>query len=276
MNPVSERLRRTISSLGIVVLIVVYGVPLVWIILTSVKSNTAIQANPAGPVFAPTFNAYVTITTQGTLGTAALNSAIIAIFTTLLTMCIAVPTAYGLDRTKGFILSAGLGVLVLLQMIPQTATIIPLYKVFATWRMLGTLTSVVLADTALLLPFTVLVLRPFASAISTEIEEAAEIDGANVFARFFRIVVPLMSNGVATAASLVFILSWGEFLNAISFLTEPQSYPISALISQEISNYGISWSGLMAIAVVGSLPILLVFLVAQNRLASGLSLGAIK
>ena len=264
------------SLVGVVVLILLYGIPLLWLVVTSLKDNRAIFANPGSIIFTPTFHAYAEIAQGGTLGQAALNSAIISIGTTLLTIGIGIPTAYGLDRSRGTLLTVGLGVLVLLQMIPQTATIIPLYRVLGAWRLLGTLPGVILADTALFLPFTVLVLRPFVGGLPRAIEEAASIDGASTWTTFIRIIVPLMSNGIATAASLVFILSWGEFLYAISILTNPATYPISALISQQISAYGTSWSGLMALAVVGSLPILLVFVVAQRRLASGLSLGAVK
>jgi len=264
------------SLLGVLFLIVAYGIPLIWLLATSLKDNRAIFANPGGILFSPSFHSYLQIAREGTLGRAALNSAIISVGTMLLTLVLGVPTAYGLDRIRGTTLTVGLGFLVLLQMIPQTASIIPLYRVLGLWRLLGSLPGVVLADTALFLPFTVLVLRPFVGAIPREIEEAAVMDGAKSGTAFIRIIVPLMANGIATAASLVFILTWGEFLYAISILTNPDTYPISALISQQISAYGTSWSGLMALAVVGSLPILVVFVIAQRRLASGLSLGAVK
>ncbi len=264
------------SMIGVILLLVLYGVPLLWLLATSFKDNRAIFANPGGLIFSPSFQAYAQIAQEGTLGKAALNSAIISVGTTVLTLLFGIPAAYGLDRRRGAPLTVGMGILVLLQMIPQTATIIPLYRVLGAWQLLGTLPGVVLADTALFLPFTILVLRPFVGGIPREIEEAAAMDGARTRTAFLRIIVPLMANGIATAASLVFILAWGEFLYAISILTDPDTYPISALISQQISAYGTSWSGLMALAAVGSLPILIVFVVAQRRLASGLSLGAVK
>ncbi len=275
-KPGREQSASLRAQVGIVILILLYAVPLAWMVVTSLKSNREIFADPAGLAFRPSFNAYVAIAQQGTLGTAALNSVIIALGTTILTVGIALPTAWGLERSGGTVLSVGLGFLVVLQMIPQTANIIPLYRVLGAWRLLGTLPGVILADTALFLPFTVLMLRPFVAGVPFEMEEAASIDGAPPRVIFIRIVFPLLRNGAATAASLVFILAWGEFLYAISILTNPSTYPISALISQQVSAYGTSWSGLMALAVVGSLPILVVFVVAQRRLASGLSLGAVK
>lgn len=161
-------------------------------------------------------------------------------------------------------------------MIPQTATIIPLYRILGSWGLLGTIPGGILANSARFLPFTVLILRPFAGSIPREIEEWAALAGADRFTIFLRIVFPLMMNGIATAASIIFILSWGEFLYAISILAHPETYPISARISQQISACGASWSGLMVLAVIGSLPVLIVFIIAQGRLASGLSLGATK
>lgn len=275
-SPVTQGLRRWLGRLGVFFLLLLYGVPLVWIVLSSLKSNREIFANPASIVFSPTLSAYQTLWQDGTLLSALLNSVIIAVATTILTLVLSIPTAYGLDRAGGTFLSLGLGALVLLQMIPQTASVIPLYRVFGTWQLLGTLFGLILANTALLIPFTVLILRPFVSAVPREIEEAAAIDGAGPLTIFARIVTPLIANGAATAASVVFILSWGEFLYAVSFLTDPATYPVSALISQQISSYGISWADLMALAAVGSLPILIVFVLAQRRLASGLSLGAVK
>jgi multiple sugar transport system permease protein len=272
----SRVLRFAASRLGLIILLVLYAIPIIWMVATSLKSNVAIFANPASLVFSPTFSAYAKIWTQGTLGTAALNSVIIAVSTMVLTLLIAIPAAYGLDRARGAFLSVGLALLVLFQMVPQTASVIPLYRILGTWKLLGSLAGVILADTAMLTPFTVLIIRPFVRSVPVELEEAAEIDGAGTLTSFVRVVLPLIANGIATAAAIVFILAWGEFLYAISFLSNPQSYPISALISQEISSYGTSWSGLMALAVVGSLPILLVYIVAQRRLASGLSLGAVK
>ncbi len=276
MSALSRRGRSPLAAAGVGVLILLYGIPLAWMLATSLKDNRAIFANPGGIVFRPSFGAYVEIAKEGTLGQAALNSGIISVGVTLLTIAIGVPAAYGLGRSRRSLVTVGLAVLIVLQMIPQTAQIIPLYRVLGAWRLLGTLPGVILADTALFLPFTILVLRPFAAGIPKEIEEAAAIDGARSWTVFTRLIVPLMGNGVATAASLLFILSWGEFLYAISILTNPTSYPISALISQQVSAYGTSWSGLMALGVVGSLPILVVFVVAQRRLASGLTLGAVK
>lgn len=263
------------SRVGSLVLLIVYGFPLYWLVATSFKTNVEIFADPAGIVFSPSTSAYHRVL-NASLAHAALNSGIIAVCTTALTLALGVPAAYGLARTRTVLLPVGLGSLILLQMIPPTASVIPLYKVLAGWNLLGTLAGVIIADSAMLIPFAVLLLRPFFQTIPEVMEEAAAVDGASRLRTFVTILLPLARNGIATVGTLIFIIAWGEFLYAISFLTNPEAYPISAVISQQVSAYGIDWPGLMALATVTSIPVLVLFAATQRRLAEGLSLGSVK
>lgn len=267
-----------LDRLARIILILFYVVPLYMLIATSLKgSNVAIYKAPAAMVFHPTLRAYEAIFSGGSLWFSIESSFLIAVGTTFLTLTLATPAAYALARGRQRLaLSAGLGILIILQMVPQTAAIIPLYRIQGRWNLLDTRVGVILADSALFLPFTILILRPFMRAVPIDIEEAARIDGAGRFAIFRLIVLPLVKNGLATAATLVFILAWGEFIYAISILTTPTKYPISAVISQQISAYGVGWANLMALAVLCSLPILIVYAFGQRSLATGLTLGAVK
>jgi multiple sugar transport system permease protein len=161
-------------------------------------------------------------------------------------------------------------------MVPQTANVIPLFQIFGSWGLLDSTFGVILADTALLIPFAVLLMRPFFRAVPEALEEAASIDGASTWRTFRSIVLPVARNGVATAATLVFLLSWGEFLYAVNFLLTPGKYPLSALLAQQVSAFGINWPGLMALAVITSIPILVLFACTYRLLREGLTLGAVK
>ena len=155
---------------------------------------------------------------------------------------------------------------IFLQMLPQTAAVIPLYKVLGSWKLLGAIPGVVLADAALL--------RPFFLAIPLEIEEAATVDGASPWRVFARIALPLALNGTLTAGIIIFLIAWGEFLYAISFLVDPTQYPLSVLIASQLGQYGNNWPALMSIAVATGLPILVIFVVSYRRLREGLALGS--
>ena len=268
-------LRFTWSArIGAILLLIVYGTPLYWLVSTSFKASTDVFRGLATFVtFEPTLAAYQRVWNADLLHSA-VNSLLIALGTALLTLTLSVPAAYALARLRGFVVSAGLALVIFLQMMPQTAAVIPLYKVLGGWSLLGQIPGVVLADAALLLPFCTLLLRPFFLAIPIEIEEAATVDGASPWRVFARIALPLALNGTVTAGIIIFLIAWGEFLYAISFLVDPAQYPLSVLIASQLGQYGNNWPALMAIAVATGLPILLIFVVSYRRLREGLALGS--
>ncbi|WP_382308154.1 carbohydrate ABC transporter permease [Herbiconiux sp. UC225_62] len=259
-----------------IVLFLVYGIPILWIVLTSLKNSSDVLSDSAAFVFAPTLDAYVTVFQTSGLLQAAGQSFIIAASTTVLTLAVAIPAGYALARVGGRITTICLGLLIVLQMVPQTATVIPLFQLFGQWGLLDNTLGVILADTALLIPFAIILMRPFFRAVPEALEESAAIDGASTWRSFFSVVLPVARNGVATTGTLVFLLSWGEFLYAVNFLLSPGSYPLSALLAQQVSAFGINWPGLMALAVITSIPILVLFALTYRLLREGLTLGAVK
>jgi len=271
MKQTAGPVTRTVKAL----LTIMYGVPILWIVLTSFKSSSAVFGSQSSLLFKPVTTAYVDVL-NGALMTALRQSLLISTGTTVLTLLIAVPAAYGLARTRGRISTIGLGLLIVLQMMPQTATVIPLFQILGNWSLLNSTPGVVIADTALLIPFATLLLRPFFRAVPPELEEAGSIDGASIWRTFVSIVLPLARNGVFTVGTLIFLLSWGEFLYAVNFFLAPGSYPLSALLAQQVSAFGINWPGLMALAVLTSLPILVVFTATYRLLRDGLTVGAVK
>lgn len=264
------------ARVGQVVLLLIYGVPLFWLVTTSFKpTNEVFGGLSTFLVFTPSTAAYQRVW-HADLLRSGINSGLIAAGTTLLTLSLAVPAAYALARLRGHIVSVGLALIIVLQMMPQTAGLIPLYKVLGSWNLLGSIPGVILADAALLLPFCTLLLRPFFLAIPIEIEEAATVDGASAWRTFAQIALPLALNGTATAGTIIFLIAWGEFLYAISFLVDPLQYPLSVLIASQIGMYGNNWPALMAIAVAAGLPILIIFLLTYRNLREGLALGSIR
>lgn len=256
-------------------LTLMYGVPILWILLTSVKSSDDVFDPSRTFLFRPVTTAYVEAL-SGDLARALLQSVTIATCATALVLVIAIPAAYGLARTRGPLPTLALGLLIVLQMMPQTATVIPLFQAFSGWRLLDTTAAVVLADAALLAPFATLLLRPFFRAVPPQIEEASSIDGAGMIRTFWSVVLPVARNGVATVGTLTFLLAWGEFLYAVNFYLTPGQYPLSALLAQQVSAFGINWPGLMALAVLTSIPILIVFSATYRLLRDGLTVGAVK
>jgi multiple sugar transport system permease protein len=256
--------------------LLMYGIPIIWIVITSLKAQGDVENAGKLFIFTPTLDAYASVLSGGSLITAGVQSLIIAAGTTVLTLAVAIPAAYGLARAGGRIPTICLGLLIVLQMMPQTASVIPLFQIFGSWGLLDNRIAVILADSALLIPFATLLLRPFFRAVPMALEEAASIDGASNWRTFRSIVLPIARNGAATTGTLVFLLSWGEFLYAVNFFLSPGTYPLSALLAQQVSAFGINWPGLMALAVVTSIPILILFVFTYRLLREGLTLGAVK
>jgi multiple sugar transport system permease protein len=261
-----------LQMVGILVLFLIYILPLYSLVAASLSTNVQLVSE-FSLVFTPTLDAYKRVI-NGALVQASTNSLIIATGTTTVTIAIAVPAAYGIARAPGLLVSLALGSLIILQMMPQTSAVIPLYQILGAWHLIGSLPGLILADAAQMLPFCILILRPFFRGIPLEVEEAAAVDGARRWRIFLRIALPLARNGIATAAALVFLIAWGEFLYAITLLFEPATYPISALLAQQHSNWGLDWPALMALATLSSLPILAIYLLAYRSLREGISLGA--
>jgi multiple sugar transport system permease protein len=261
--------------IGLVLLTLIYGVPLLWLVLTSLRTNQDIFASPTNIFIAPQLDAYRLVWAAG-VPQALLSSVTIALGTTVLVVLLAAPAAYALCRVSGAVTAVVIGTLIGLQMLPTASSVIPLFRLLASWHLLGSLWGVVIADAALLLPFAIILLRPFFRAVPLELEEAATTDGAHTLTVLWRIVLPLVRNGLITVATFIFIISWGEFLYAVTLLTDPDKYPITALISQQVTQYGVRWNQMMALAVIGAVPVFLIFIATQRRLREGLSMGAVK
>lgn len=271
-----RRRREPLAFATRLVLYVLYGLPLLWILLTSLKRKSEVLTSQASVLFTPTLDAYVSALADPQLGASFRQSAIVAVGTALLCLLLAIPAAYAVARVRSRLIVAMLVALVILQMIPQTAQLIPLFWILARLRLLDTELGLVLADTALFLPWAILLLRPFFAAIPTSLEEAARIDGAGTLRTFGSIAVPLARNGVWTVGAIIFLVSWGEFLYGITFMLSPQRYPLSALIAQQAGAFGIDWPGMMAFAVVSAVPVFLVYVASYRTLKTGLTLGAVK
>ena len=272
------RLRGLPARLFLLALVLIYAIPLYWLLATSLKSPADLASDPSGLIFAPTLQAFQAVWSSSI--TAAYASFEIAVGTTVVVVILACLTTYGLTRSLGrraqLSLALGVAVLVTLHMVPQPTSVIPLYALLADWHLTNTIPGVIVADVALELPFAVLLLRPFFLGVPRDLEDAARVDGATNLVVFWRIVLPLVRNGLFTVAALTFMIIWGEFIYAISFLNDPNVYPVSALLAQQISLISASWNDLMAIAVLTSVPILIVFVVSQRRLVESVTLGAVR
>jgi multiple sugar transport system permease protein len=263
---------RILSTVAIAILFLLYAIPLFFVVLASFKDNTEVVNDAAGLVFTPTVAAYQAMFSPAFF-LALLNTFLIAAGTTILVLVAAVPLAYVLAKARSVWTGVVIGALIALQMVPAATAVIAQYQVLGAIGQLGTTLGVILAMGAGAVPYAVLILRPFYLSVPVEVEEAAQVDGSGRYRTFVQIVFPLVRNGVSLIGVLIFIGAWGEFLYPISFLNSQQQFPLSVLIVQQQGYYGTQWNNVMALAILGAIPTIVVFGFVARRLTSGIALG---
>jgi len=260
-------------------------IPFTYLFLSSIKTNLEISAFP--PVWFPErlhLKGYQDIlfgtghldTPAGRFRACLRNSIVIASFTTAICVAAGALGGYALQRLQfGGKGTVSVGILVL-QMFPFIAMLIPLYMTITKLGLRDTVWSLVFVHSAYIAPYATWIMRGFFSAIPRELEEAALIDGASRLGALFRIVMPLAAPGMAAVAVVAFLMSWNDFLSGLVFTTTTKAMPVTVVMAQFSSQTGADL-GLMATGVVVAMaPPVVLALLFQRFLISGLVAGAVK
>lgn len=251
--------------------------PIYWMVVTALKPQSAIFAYP--PQFFPKhadWSVWQRTISSTNIPRYFLNSAIVGVGTTLLTLLLAAPAAYGVAhlplRGKWLIILVSLSSL----MFPAVLLATPLFVIFNRLGLTDSYLGLILANTALALPFALVVLRPFFLTLPKELTEAARIDGCSAWGAFARVMVPLATPGLVTAAIFTFLFGWNDLVFAITLTNNDQFRPITAGLWTFIGRNNTDWNAVMAFSTLAMLPPLLVFLVSQRYVVSGLTAGGVK
>jgi ABC-type glycerol-3-phosphate transport system permease component len=257
-------------------LAVVILLPFYWMLSVSLKPATEPFAIPARlwPDH-PTVDNYVTAF-RPEFRQYFLNSVIVSAATLAITIPLALLAAYSFTRLQMRLLSVFLVLIIVAQMFPSSAIIIPLYKMVKGAGLLNTYAALVIAYITVTLPVAIWMLRGFLAKLPGTLEEAAAIDGATPLQAFFQIVVPLCRPGIVATAVFVLIVTWQEFLFALSFTSTKEMRTLPVGMNDYIGQYGIRYGELMANAVMISLPVVIAFFFLQRHFVAGLTQGAVK
>jgi multiple sugar transport system permease protein len=280
-----SRTKLMLMALAILVT-VIYFFPVFWMFSTSIKPPEQVLQIP--PVLIPaqpqleSYKAVLGIPSSIPMQTKIngprflLNSLIISLGTMVLTLLLAIPGAYGLARTRVKGRTVYMLFLLTAQMLPSVLLVIPLFVLFKPLGLINSHIGVIFADTALALPFAIIMLRTSFLQIPVDLEEAALMDGSSRWSALWRIVVPLMRSGLIAVAMFSFLTAWGEFVFALSFLQKVDLQPVSVGIFSFIGMYTTQWGSLMAFSVMIALPALIAFLLLQRHFIQGMTAGAVK
>jgi trehalose/maltose transport system permease protein len=264
---------------GIIMVFTVF--PFLWAFLSSIKPNAELFATPVQywPAH-PTLDNYRQVLASGDFQRALLNSAIVAVSVTALSIAIGSMAAYALGRFRFRGRSLVLYTVLAMTMFPQIAVLGALFQMVNLFKLYNELPALVLTYLIFTLPFTVWVMTGFLKSVPVEVEEAAYVDGATPFQVFYKIMLPLAVPGMATTGLLAFIAAWNEFLFALSFTQTPEkrtiTYAIQSFSATTSGAFEIPWGPMMAASVVVTVPLIALALIFQRRILSGLTAGAVK
>ena len=278
---VKRRVKQTLGWIGFYILLVIilfYTVfPFYWAIVSSLRSGAGLFSTDLFPTD-PAWGNYVAVFREQPFGRNILNSLFVAFSTVVLSLGLAVAASYALGRIqfrgRTLLLLTILGV----SMFPQIAVLSGMFELVTWLGIYNNLLALTLSYMIFTLPFTVWVLTTFMRDLPKEIEEAAIVDGAKPFTIVTKVFLPLMGPALATTGLLAFIAAWNEFLFALTFTlsTEMRTVPVAIALISGASAHELPWGNIMAASVIVTVPLIVLVLIFQRRIVSGLTAGAVK
>lgn len=250
--------------------------PFAWQVITALKPTSQLAQLPPLLPHPPTGAHFATVLGSPGFLRVAFNSVAVAGLTVLLAFALGIPAAYALAKLRVPGRGALLGTLLCLSMFPAIANVAPLYLVFIRLGLRDSLFAVVLAHSVFALPFTLWMLTNFFEEIPEEIYRAARVDGCSHGGVLRHVVLPLAGPGLVSVGLLVFIFSWNEFLYAFTLTATERSRTLPVAIALFPGVHEVPWGEIAAAAVLATLPVVLLVLVFERRIVSGLTAGAVK
>jgi multiple sugar transport system permease protein len=274
----SDTFRNRLMLAVALVLAAIYLFPLYWMYITALKTGSAMFATP--PKFWPSepqWSIYGFVWESRNMARYLWNSLVIAFGSVALIAVLGVGCAYVLARYRNVWVDIGLFLILMLQVLPASLMVTPIFVGFSQVGLLDTpRLAVILAIAAKSMPFFVVLVRATFMSVPMELEEAALVDGNSRIGAFFNIVLPLARNGILVSAILIFMQAFGEFVYSKSMIQAVELQPASVGLNTFMGPNTNEWNNIMAYATIYVTPILAAFILLQRRIVSGLTSGALK
>lgn len=268
----------TLLATGALVLLPVYVLfPFGWMLVTALKTEQeALRIPSTWWPHRPTVDAFVVMWTRKNYGLYFFNSTVISLSTAVLSSAVGALAAYGFSR---FPLRAGsflMGFILTTQMLPGVLLVGPYFRVLSALGLYDTRTGLVIAFLTICLPFATWMMKGFIDGVPRELDEAARVDGCGWLGIFARVVLPLSLPGLVATTLFAFLLAWGDLL-WVSTLTHSESMvTVTLAIARTVQEFYVNWPELMAGALIGGLPSIVLYLALQRWFVQGLTAGAVK
>jgi len=272
---------RILGRIGFWALVIAVGLfalfPLYYAIISSFRSGAQLFTIAYLPERLDVSN-YIAVFQRQPFGRNILNSILVAGSVVAISLALGMTAAYAFGRIPFRGRSLLLMTILAVSMFPQVAVLSGMFELIRSFGLYNTLPGLILANLMLTLPFTVWVLTTFMRELPKEIEEAAFVDGATPWIVVKRVFLPLMAPAAVTTGLLAFIVSWNEFLFALTFTltNEQRTVPPAIALMSGSTAYELPWGTIMAASVIVTLPIIALVLAFQRKIVAGLTAGAVK
>lgn len=270
--------KRVLLYVTVFVLLALFVFPIYWMFIASLKENSVLMRVP--PQLYPTFSTvenYVKILSNAKYLNYIKNSLVVAAMTVTVDLVLSIFAGYALSRYRFPGRKAIMTGLLSAQVFPVVVIIISLYEFFAKLKLMNTHIGLTLADVAMSLPLSVWMLKSFCDGVPASLDEAARIDGCSRLMTLVRVVIPLMKPGMLAVGIYAFLQSWDDYLISLIIMTKTQMKTLPVGIAETfLGEFGFDYAGMMTIAVIASLPVLLLFLIFNKHMVAGLTGGAVK
>lgn len=249
--------------------------PIAWDVITAFKTQEGLYDLTYLPTTV-SVQAFVTVLLEKQYWRAILNSVVISTVTTAIVLILAVPAGYGFSRFRFPFDNWIFGLVLVARMFPPIGLIVPYYQIMIDIGLLNTRVGIIVANVYLWLPLMIYIMRNFFISIPVDLEESARVDGCTNIQAFVHIAVPLAKPGIASVGILTFLYSWREFLFGFIVSSDLQSMPISVAAYRVIGDAAVQFTQLGATAVIAMIPPIIVVVLFQKHIVSGLTSGALK
>lgn len=251
---------------------------LLWIFKMSITTSTELSRVPPTVIPQdPTASSYSKIFSDPAFLKSLRNSTIIAGVTTVLCLFLGSIAAYAIARLRFSFKNTTMTIVLAIAFFPQVAILAPLFIQFSAIGLINTYWAAIVTDTVFALPLTIWLLVAFFKELPKDLEEAARVDGATTLQAFQKVIVPLAAPGVFTTAILTFIFAWNDYIFANTFLFDESTQPVTVVIPDfAAAQYTTDYGAQAGAAVVVTVPLVIMVLIFQRRIVSGLTSGAVK
>jgi multiple sugar transport system permease protein len=273
--------RHRLAKAGVLTGLVAGGLfaalPVLWMLSTSLKANGEVFQNPPRLITESfSFDAYTAILGNGAQLRFFLNSYIVAFAVTVLTLLVAILAGYAFSRFTFPFQKTINAVIVSVQAVPPITLVIPYFGLVVALGLYNTYPGLILTHMVFTLPYAIIMITAYLNTLPRELDESVKIDGGTGWTALWRVLVPISVPGLIAVGVYTFMISWNEYLFALTLTRTDDMRTVPIGIQLLMGQHSYEWNQMMAMSILGSIPVLVLFLLFQRRFIGGLTAGAVK